>query len=65
MLPQSHIAYTVAAVDLLQERVPALRALDYRLLALAATGPDIVDKPLAALYFIGDTNQQCCLRIPC
>jgi hypothetical protein len=30
---------------------PAPAALDYRLLALAAIGPDLVDKPLAALYF--------------
>jgi len=51
MLPPSHIAYTVAAVDLLQQRFPALKKVDYRWLALAATGPDLIDKPLAALYF--------------
>ncbi len=51
MLPQSHVTYTVAAFDLLKERVPALRQVDYRLLALAAMGPDLIDKPLAALYF--------------
>jgi hypothetical protein len=51
MLPQSHISYTIAAVDLLQRRIPALRNVDYRLVALAATGPDLIDKPLAALYF--------------
>jgi hypothetical protein len=51
MLPQSHITYTVAVVDLLKSRVPALERVDYRLIALAATGPDLIDKPLAALYF--------------
>ncbi len=51
MLPQSHIAYTAAAVSLLAERFPALKRVDYRLVALAATGPDLIDKPLAALYF--------------
>lgn len=51
MLPQSHITYTLAAFDLLKERVPALQKVDYRLLAVAATGPDLIDKPLAALYF--------------
>lgn len=51
MLPQSHIAYTLAAYDLLQKRVPALRGADYRLIALAGLGPDLIDKPLAAVYF--------------
>lgn len=51
MLPQSHIAYTLAAYDLLSERIPALREVDPRVIALAALGPDLVDKPLAALYF--------------
>jgi hypothetical protein len=51
MLPQSHIAYTIATVDLLTDRWPALKKLDYRMLALAAAGPDLIDKPLAALYF--------------
>lgn len=51
MLPQSHIAYTVAAVDLLRDRLPVLKEVDYRLVALAAIGPDLIDKPLAALYF--------------
>jgi hypothetical protein len=51
MLPQSHIAYTVAAVDLLKDRIPALEKVDYRLVALAAIGPDLIDKPLAVLFF--------------
>lgn len=51
MLPQSHVAYTVAAVNLLEDKVPALRDVDYRLVAIAAMGPDLIDKPLAAVYF--------------
>lgn len=51
MLPQSHISYTLATHELLKERYPALKQVDYRLLALVAMGPDLVDKPLAALYF--------------
>jgi len=51
MLPQSHVAYTLAVVDLLKDRIPALKKVDYRLLALAAMGPDLIDKPLAAMYF--------------
>jgi hypothetical protein len=51
MLPQSHIAYTVAIFDAAKDKIPALKNIDYRLLALAAMGPDLVDKPFAAAYF--------------
>ncbi len=51
MLPQSHVAYTLAAFNLAQKWIPGLKKADYRLLALAAMGPDLIDKPLAALYF--------------
>jgi inner membrane protein len=51
MLPQSHVAYTLIAFDLAKKWVPALRKTDYRLVALAAMGSDLIDKPLAALYF--------------
>ena len=51
MLPQSHVAYTLAVFDSLRGRVSALRKVDYRLVALAAMGADLIDKPLAALYF--------------
>jgi len=51
MLPPSHITYTLAVWDLLKEQVPALKKTDYRLVALAAVGPDLIDKPLAVLYF--------------
>jgi len=50
MLPLSHIAYTWLAASLARSdsRLPEI---DYRLLAIAATAPDLVDKPLAAAYF--------------
>jgi len=51
MLPHSHVALTLLAFDLVQQRLPAFRKADVRLLALAASGPDLIDKPLAALYF--------------
>jgi len=51
MLPQSHIAYTLAAFDLAKRWVPGLRKTDYRLVALAAMGSDLIDKPFAVLYF--------------
>ena len=51
MLPPSHITYTLVAWDLFKDRIPALRRIDLRLVALAAAGPDLIDKPLAAIYF--------------
>ena len=51
MLPQSHVAYTLAVFDLAKRWSPRLRKVDYRLVALAAMGSDLVDKPFAALYF--------------
>ncbi len=51
MLPTSHITYTLAAFSLARKRFPVLKDVDYRILALAATGPDWIDKPLAAVYF--------------
>jgi len=51
VLPQSHIAYTFAAFELARERIPGLRKADLRWIALAALGPDLIDKPLAAVYF--------------
>ena len=51
MLPQSHIAYTWAALSLAQEHLDFAPDADYRLVALAAAGPDLIDKPLALLYF--------------
>ncbi|HRJ44453.1 MAG TPA: hypothetical protein PL105_21340, partial [Caldilineaceae bacterium] len=51
MLPQSHIAYTWAALSLAQEYLDFAPDADYRLVALAAVGPDLIDKPLALAYF--------------
>ena len=51
MLPQSHIAYTWAALSLAQEHLDFAPDADYRLVALAAAGPDLIDKPLALAYF--------------
>ena len=51
MLPQSHVAYTWGAVSLLRRRFPVFREADYRLIALAALLPDLIDKPLAWAYF--------------
>jgi len=51
MLPQSHIAYTWAALSLAQEYLDFAPDADYRLVALAAAGPDLIDKPLALAYF--------------
>lgn len=51
MLPQSHVAYTWLALSLAQERLEVAPDVDYRLVAFAAMGPDLIDKPLAAAYF--------------
>lgn len=51
MLPPSHITYTIAAFNIAKDKIPKLKDVDYRLLALAAVGPDLIDKPIAAAYF--------------
>jgi len=51
MMPPGHVAVTWGVTALLQKNKSNLFRLDYRLLALAALGPDLIDKPLAALYF--------------
>ena len=51
MLPPSHIAYTWLALSLAQKHLGIARDADYRLVALAAIGPDLIDKPLAWAYF--------------
>jgi hypothetical protein len=51
MMPPGHVAATWAVSHLLQkDRVDQMR-LDYRLLALSALAPDLIDKPLALLVF--------------
>ncbi len=51
MLPPSHVAYTWLALSLAQDTLDVAPEADYRLVALAAMGPDLVDKPLAWAYF--------------
>jgi len=51
MLPQSHVAYTWLTLSLAQEHLQVTPATDYRLVALAAIGPDLIDKPLAWAHF--------------
>ncbi len=51
MLPPSHVAYTLAALSEIQARTGRFQQADYRLVALAALGPDLIDKPLAWAYF--------------
>ncbi|MER2598221.1 MAG: metal-dependent hydrolase [Caldilineales bacterium] len=47
MLPPAHIEFTWAALNALQRRAGLFPKADYRLIALAAVLPDLVDKPLA------------------
>jgi hypothetical protein len=51
MLPPSHVAYTWLALSVAQDELGVAPDLDYRLAALAAMASDLVDKPLAWLYF--------------
>ncbi|HEX8683227.1 MAG TPA: metal-dependent hydrolase [Ardenticatenaceae bacterium] len=51
MLPPSHVAYTVAALGEIQRLTGRFKGADYRLVALAAVAPDLIDKPLAWAYF--------------
>ena len=51
MLPQSHVAYTWLALTVAQDLFGVAPDADYRGVAAAAMGSDLVDKPLAAAYF--------------
>lgn len=51
MLPSGHIEYTWAVLNLLQRQRGLFRNADYRLVALAATAPDLLDKPLALTLY--------------
>ena len=55
MLPTGHIEFTWAALNLVQRRTGRFRDADYRLMAVAALAPDLLDKPLA-LTFYSDTQ---------
>jgi hypothetical protein len=51
MLPPAHVAYTWLTLSVVQEKFTEIADTDYRLVALAAVGPDLFDKPLAWAYF--------------
>jgi hypothetical protein len=51
VLPPSHVAYTWLALSLAQDTFHVAPDADYRLVAAAAIGSDLVDKPLAWAYF--------------
>lgn len=51
MLPQSHVAYTWLALTVAQDTLHTAPDADYRLVAAAAMGSDLIDKPLAWAYF--------------
>jgi hypothetical protein len=55
MMPPGHVAITWGMAEVLHAHPTRL---DYRLLALAAMAPDLIDKPLAMLVFTqADTSQ--------
>lgn len=58
MLPAGHIEYTWGALDLLQRKVGLFEDADYRLVALAALLPDLIDKPLSLLIFTDSKTSQ-------
>ena len=51
MLPTGHIEFTWAALNLVQRRTGWFRDTDYRLIAVAALAPDLLDKPLALTLY--------------
>ncbi len=51
MLPPAHVAYTWLALTVAQDSLHVAEDADYRLVALAALGPDLIDKPLAVAHF--------------
>lgn len=51
MLPTGHVEFTWAALNLLQRKAGLFREADYRLVALAALAPDLLDKPLALTVY--------------
>lgn len=51
MLPPAHVQLTWGALNWLQRRWRSFRHADYRLVAVAAVLPDLIDKPLAVFVF--------------
>lgn len=58
MLPTGHIEYTWGALNLLQRKARLFEDADYRLAALAALLPDLIDKPLSLLIFTNSKTSQ-------
>ncbi len=55
MLPLAHIEFTWAGLSLLQRQAGLFPEADYRLAALAAVLPDLIDKPLA-MFVLTNSN---------
>jgi hypothetical protein len=51
MLPLAHIEFTWGTLNLVQRYTGKGRDVDYRLVALAASLPDLIDKPMAVFIF--------------
>ena len=58
MLPAGHIEYTWGALNLLQRKARLFANADYRVAALAALLPDLIDKPLSLLIFTDSKTSQ-------
>jgi hypothetical protein len=58
MMPPGHIAATWGVAAVAQQHNAKLARLDYRLLAVCALLPDIIDKPLAILVFTDAPTSQ-------
>lgn len=58
MLPPAHVEFTWAALNALQRQAGWFEDADYRLAALAAVLPDLIDKPLATFVL---TNEDAAL----
>jgi len=58
MLPPGHIEYTWGALNLLQRKAGLFEDADYRVAALAALLPDLIDKPLSLLIFTDSKTSQ-------
>lgn len=51
MLPTGHIEFTWATLNFVQRRTGLFQDADYRLMAVAALVPDLLDKPLALTVY--------------
>ncbi len=58
MMPPGHVAFTWGITGLLKRDKFDTTQLDYRLLALSAMAPDLIDKPLALFVFTEAQSSQ-------